>query len=344
MILPFCFICFFGLIFAVFNLSSTASNELKTELTGTTLNNKMMNSERNTEKECDRDIQYFQVYHISKCGGSNMRRVLGSVFNMQLPDHDPLSHRYWFEDHGFWKRERENRPDPRYKGDPNSVEKRKTFILGLVRNPFGYYRSFYSMITADHYLSEFEKCKDFILSNGNHSYIKQCPCEIKCLFHFGKKHLLLNVKLNNISAFHEWLEFTIQNKKCLCKQTMTQRHDQLMLMNDGSIAYDAVVKQEDYYPMTRKALQQFNRCVPNITNFSRFDEIQIKDKHRNARDSFMSKAQRKTKVLPDLCYYSPLLRHLVETHDAEMMKRYNYTWQSFVGNASYKRDCQDILE
>ena len=44
------------------------------------------------------------------------------------------------------RRERENYPDPRYKRDPASPAKREAFIIGLIRNPFGYYRSFYSML------------------------------------------------------------------------------------------------------------------------------------------------------------------------------------------------------
>ena len=98
---------------------------------------------------CRPEVRYLQVYHLSKCGGTNFRQVLRAALNVTdiaEAAGEKIGHGWWFEDHGVMRRERENYPDPRYKRDPASPAKREAFIIGLIRNPFGYYRSFYSML------------------------------------------------------------------------------------------------------------------------------------------------------------------------------------------------------
>ena len=98
---------------------------------------------------CRPEVRYLQVYHLSKCGGTNFRQVLRATLNVTDVAEaagEKIDHGWWFEDHGVMRRERENYPDPRYKRDPASPAKREAFIIGLIRNPFGYYRSFYSML------------------------------------------------------------------------------------------------------------------------------------------------------------------------------------------------------
>ena len=98
---------------------------------------------------CRPEVRYLQVYHLSKCGGTNFRQVLRAALNVTdiaEAAGEKIDHGWWFEDHGVMRRERENYPDPRYKRDPASPAKREAFIIGLIRNPFGYYRSFYSML------------------------------------------------------------------------------------------------------------------------------------------------------------------------------------------------------
>ena len=47
---------------------------------------------------------------------------------------------------------------------------------------------------------------------------------------------------------------------------MQYSHDNLMRMRDGSMAYDAVVRQENYYPSLRAALEKVRSCAPiNVT-------------------------------------------------------------------------------
>ena len=106
-------------------------------------------SSSTTSFACRPEVRYLQVYHLSKCGGSNFRRVLRAALNVtDVADAagEDVNRAWWFEDHGVLRREREYLPDPRYGRDPNSPAKREAFIIGFIRNPFGYYRSFYSML------------------------------------------------------------------------------------------------------------------------------------------------------------------------------------------------------
>ena len=57
---------------------------------------------------------------------------------------------------------------------------------------------------------------------------------------------------------------------------MQYSHDNLMRMRDGSMEYDAVVRQEEYYPSLWAALEKVRPCAPtNVTiDFDALDEIE----------------------------------------------------------------------
>jgi len=288
------------------------------------------------EIDCSRNIQFFQVYHISKCGDTNLRGVLKEVFN--FPKNITQRYRWSFEDNGFWKHERENAPELNYNRDPQSPLKKQVFILGLVRNPFSYYRSLYNMLISDR---AYVDCKKFFKSQGTKGDFRTCTCTLKKAFNMRKSHLFWSQKLNNnATAFHEFVEFIMSDELKPCHEDMQHQHSNLMLMNDGSMAYDSVVMQENYYPMIRKALQKFDCCMPNVTNFKVLDQLERMNYQSGTRH-FWSTRETLAGVPPDFCFYSPELRRLVEKNDAIMMKRYNYTWETFVGNGK-KADRNDF--
>jgi len=285
------------------------------------------------EIDCSRNIQYFQVYHISKCGGKNLQRVLKHVFNF------PSDMR---SDFRFWRNPRENVPDPRYQGNSESPLKKSVFILGLVRNPFSYYRSLYHELTS---ALSYSECKDILKSEGVFASFEGCSCELKKAREYNKTHLFLDEHSlrTNVSAFHEFVEFITNDETKICAASMQHRHDHLMLMNDGSMVYDSVVKLENYYPMMRKALQNFDCCMPNVTNFAILDQIHKQNIRNAVRHQYSSPELSHMPLPPDFCYYSPDLRRLVEKHDGNMMKRYNYTWESFIGEGK-AADCDQFTQ
>lgn len=263
-----------------------------------------------------------------------MRQVLAKVFKLNRTV--TLKERWSFTDFEFWKGEKENYPDNRYNRNPKSPLKEKVFIVGMVRNPFSYYRSLYNMLTSRQVYSG---CKTWMETKGAAGTWLACNCETVMAWKYDKSHLFLDEKnlRTNVTAFHDFIHFLFNEAK-VCNATMQLRHDHLMLMNDGSMAYDAVVKQEDYYPMLRHALKNFDECKPNVTHFDVFDKIEKADLRQGHRIQFSSKKFRNHATLLDPCFYSPFLRRLVEDHDRGVMTRYNYTWESFAGNITAE-DC-----
>ena len=165
----------------------------------------------------------------------------------------------------------------------------------------------------------------------------------------GKAHLFRESNRNNISAFEEWLSFVLTDEELRleqkrkagqtshCAERMQHRHDYLMRMEDGSMAYDAVVRQENYYSTLRSALEKVRPCAPiNVTiDFNALDEFESSVGAVGTREEFSRQKQEGTKKsalvpMPDRCYYSPRLRQLVEKSDGEYMARYGYTWENFV--------------
>ena len=151
--------------------------------------------------------------------------------------------------------------------------------------------------------------------------------------------------------------------------SFTHRHDDLYGMDDGSVAYDAVVRQEDYYPSARRALERFESCVSGgkgggVINFGRFDALAARDGHaagaggepvaalfdtpqefKGRRGEFFGPGERVRMVLrgeqymPDHCFYTPDMVDSVMKHDAAIMQRYGYTWDAFVGESGGKDEC-----
>merc|ERR1719491_1856194 len=103
-----------------------------------------------------------------------MREILSGVFHLERPGLKMWS----FEDFGIWRREQENYPDERFGRDPNSKTKREVFILGLVRNPFSYYRSLYIML-QDKYRLKHRRNKLYLRSNGTQGALSRTPCLIR---------------------------------------------------------------------------------------------------------------------------------------------------------------------
>jgi len=291
-----------------------------------------------TKVSC-RKVRYFQIYHISKCGGTNTRTVLRNIFHLEPPP--TQESRWYFQDFGIWRREQENYPDPRYHRDSNNERKRKVFILGLVRNPFSYYRSLYIML-QDRRI--YPGANLYLRSNGTQGSISQVPCPFILAFRHSKSHLFVGdhqYLTTNPAPFEEFMHLILGHaSECYDDDRMQSRHDNMMLMNDGSIAYDAVIKQENYYPMLRQALEQFDSCMPNVTSFgvlTRLEKLQYRAYTR------ILHLKRSNAAFPDYCYYSSELREKVERSDGVMMERYNYSWESFVGSGqSVENNCVEV--
>lgn len=281
-----------------------------------------------------------------------MRQVLSRVFNTTRVAR--------FRDIGWWRQEMENQPDSRYNRDPNSSLKNETFLIGLVRNPYGYYRSLFGMLVGNAY----PLCKLYVATNGTKGDFGKCTCGMRRAHAHGLSWLFHEDNRNNVSAFTQWLELVLSDERpdpmariiprtqmSACAESMQHRHNNLMLMNDGSMAYDAVIRQERYYPSLREALQKVRPCAPNnvTIDFSvldDFEEMERKgERFRGGSRFVFAKAEAKkvgaVSAVPDYCFYSPQLRKKVEEHDNEYMVRYGYTWENFVGSVA-RDDCNGI--
>lgn len=303
---------------------------------------------------CRPEVRYLQVYHLSKCGGTNFRQVLRATLNVTDVAEaagEKIDHGWWFEDHGVMRRERENYPDPRYKRDPASPAKREAFIIGLIRNPFGYYRSFYSML-----LSHYAQCPSdpSMYDTEGEPTTKESHCSCAAAARRGKLHLLDHTNArhlrNSTDAFREYLDLAFSVTEAELDKcptwSFTRLHDSLYAMQDGSVAFDALVRQEDYYPSARRAFERFADCMSGgggggdgVVNFERFDALAVRDgqtKRRRVRWFERDEQLRVAKAgeeqyMPDHCFYAPDMVDSVMKHDATIMQRYGYTWEAFVG-------------
>ena len=167
-----------------------------------------------------------------------MRGVLKRVFELKPPKKAKKS-RWAFEEFGFWHRERENHPDPRYNRDRNNSKKKGVFILGLVRNPFSYYRSLYIMLQSH---EAYENARLFLKSNGTQGFAPE-KCRFHLEFKYSKTHLFVDDRNFRIASREYFVEFKdlILDHDSECREPLNiqGRHDDLMLMNDGSVTYDS---------------------------------------------------------------------------------------------------------
>lgn len=284
----------------------------------------------------NRRIQYIQIYHISKAGGTTLRRTLHKVLNLKTPDtssKSPWPEAWSREDFGVWRSEKENQCDIRYKRDPNSDLKQQVFILGLVRNPFSYYRSYHIMVTSEKFN---EPCKVYLRTNGKEGDYEKCFCEMKVAYETHKSHLYISSE-NNRSSFDEFVRFLMSPETKHCSVNMQDRHDNTMNMKDDKYAYDYVIKQEYFWEDVYKALQVFDCCIypePIV----RWDVLKRFMLSASGRHQTRSQFLKEEKVFPDFCFYDEGLRRKVEMHDGNMMRLHGYTWESSVGDGRLE-DC-----
>lgn len=236
--------------------------------------------------DCSRNFKHFQMYHLSKCAGSTINRVLDGVFGPPDPNNVFIG-------------EKENNPDLRYKADPKHPLKQETFIIGTIRNPFAYYRSLWAM---------HNKVEPFAST-----------CHYKALERAGKLDLIKGDKYN-ITKFNEWLyHILIEDRRC--EENMIDRH-RFMQMKDGSVAYDALIHQENMYQDLRKALTRFDCCMPGVVNWEKFAEYE--------EQGFAPNFYKHEHTTPYHCFYTEDGRRYVEENDRPIFERYGYTWESFV--------------
>lgn len=236
--------------------------------------------------DCSRNFKHFQMYHLSKCAGSTLNRVLEGVLGPPGPNNVFIG-------------EKENNPDPRYKADPKSPLKQETFIIGTIRNPFAYYRSLWSM---------HNKVAPF-----------SSTCHWQALNKAGKLDLYKGSKYN-VTKFEQWLyHILIEDRRC--DESMIDRH-RFMQMKDGSVAYDALIHQENMYPDLRKALTRFDCCVPGVVNWKKLAEFE--------EQGFAPNFYKEEHETPYHCFYTDDARRVVEENDKPLFERYGYSWESFV--------------
>jgi hypothetical protein len=280
-----------------------------------------------------------QMYHISKCGGS----ALNGFFQGQG---------LTAKGKKLWKGERENSCDPAYCGkNPGHV-----FILGTVRNPFGFYLSYWQMVVKDGERRRVElEVKKMKTSTAND------PFEYACIGPEAKKRNMMDLftysQRHNATTFQRWLNLVLVELGGTCggnsvslgnvhRNMMIHKEDKQLtewLSEDKVVAdeeaaanggkkpktvYDAVVRLEQFYPSLGKALRKFECMQPGSVNWAHFDE-QVKQ-HQQEATKAIGNFNKDRHIAPYHCFYDKKTQAMVEKHDAHMFHMYGYTFDDFV--------------
>ena len=94
------------------------------------------------------------------------------------------------------------------------------------------------MVSADKFN---EPCKLYLRTNGEEGDYSKCFCEMKVAYDTNRSYLFINQE-NNRSSFDEFVRFLISPETKPCSVNMQDRYDNTMNMNDGTYAYDYVIK------------------------------------------------------------------------------------------------------
>eukprot|EP00037_Helgoeca_nana_P037395 m.15907 g.15907 ORF g.15907 m.15907 type:complete len:376 (+) comp8839_c0_seq1:57-1184(+) len=230
-----------------------------------------------------------QLYHVSKCGGTTINTLLKSKS-------DGGAGGLTQEGQRLLRHERENAFDPTYTAGirPNS-----TFIIGLIRNPFEYYVSFWSMFT----LSKMKGTGD---------------CLRRTAIEAGRKDLFDNRGRRNLKQFRAWIHFLFVESCDSCQLSMWRVFQLLYIGSQGQCpSYDRLVRLEDFYPTLTSALKDYEAYSPGTIEWGVI-EAWKNEKHNTIRDG---------PECPYHCFFDEHTRKLVELHDAPLLDYFHYSFE-----------------
>jgi hypothetical protein len=244
-------------------------------------------------------MTYLQLYHLSKCGGTTIMFLLtkGGVLS-------DIGKKKWLGQY-------ENRGDPKYLGNkPKNI-----FIIGTVRNPFEYYVSFWKMICicigkSDPftYWGEGTASLDEIKKKSNINFDEVYSPENSTIsFCFNRWLYLVLEVLGGVTCHKNPRPKSISNV-----------YKKMMLDKNNNEIYDAMVRLDNFYPSLRKALEKYEKLVPNSINWENFNKYANINKICNKRKKDIDNYYQ---------YYSKDSIKLVKLHDDFILKKYNYSFQ-----------------
>lgn len=246
-----------------------------------------------------------QFYHMSKCGGTTIHQLLRRRVRINDKSIGVLTDSGQQRYIGKF----ENKCDPKHC-------KRKSddiFIIANIRNPFEFYVSYYNMV----------------FQMG-----PQKAYEYSCLGPMLRKANMTDVydpkNANDPETFHRWLDFVLRRMVALkqtrlhCSFVISNIYERMMLDANHHEVFDAMVRQEDFYPTLRRALTKYEaRSSPGTVDWEVLDMLERTDHRNNVR--------KKNKFVTPMsiysCYYTEASRRLVEWHDSVILKRFKYTFE-----------------
>jgi hypothetical protein len=286
-----------------------------------------------------------QMYHISKCGGS----ALNGFFQGQGLTAKGKT---------LWKGERENSCDPKYCGkNPDH-----TFILGTIRNPYGFYISYWQMVVKDG-----ERRRVDLEVKKKKTTTANDPFEYACIGPEAKKRGMMDLftysQRYNATTFQRWLNLMLEELGGNCggndvsmgnihrkmmihdKHKHITHHDKLVewlsedsivpdeeLVGRGgkkpAVVYDAVVRLEEFFPSLGKAMRKYECLQPGTVNWDHFNNEMKRHEQDSAKA--IGNFNKDRYVVPYHCYYDKKSRAQVEKHDSHVFHMYGYTFDDFV--------------
>lgn len=256
-----------------------------------------------------------QFYHVSKCGGTNLRKM----FEGNVHVHGTKTGVLTASSQDLYIGQRENSCDPKHcDTKPGDI-----FIIANIRNPFEFYVSYYNMVVRMKNPYDYGELGSQLRESG-----------------YADVYDPKNAK--DPETFHRWLDFVLKklhmpsppSEKRIRKRSLTisDIYEEMMFDDNYHEVFDAMVRLEDFYPTLRTALSKYETVSPGAVDWDTFDMLE-RTNHRQF--NLLNVGKRDVgSVYP--CFYTEASRRLVEWHDSAILKRFNYTFEQ-MGSCNWGR-------
>lgn len=240
-----------------------------------------------------------QFYHISKCGGTSLRKMFEGNVHINGTKTGVLT----ASSQHLYIGQRENSCDPKHcNTKPGDI-----FIIANIRNPFEFYVSYYNMV---------------VRMKNPYDY----GCLGRKLRDAGYVDVYDPKNAKDPETFHRWLDYVLRKLQGICtfhKKSISAIYEDMMFDDSYHEVFDAMVRLEDFYPTLRTALSKYDTVSPGAVDWDTFHMLE-RTNHRQFNLLNVGKRDAGS-VYP--CFYTEASRRLVEWHDSAILKRFNYTFE-----------------
>jgi hypothetical protein len=272
-----------------------------------------------------RNINHFAFLHISKCGGTNLLQVLRDG-GLTKTGHARFIGEFEnsCQQHQLWQ-------TPGVYAHVGCSIDPDVYMMSSIRNPFGYYVSFWQMLIMETQRKGFD--------------IERYGCVGPAM----KKHGLLDTvhksQDNNRTSFARFIDFFINELPKVsstngvsqedCKLTMANIYKRLLLTDEGEQRFDDMMVMEDSWPSIMRVLRRVECLLPGSVDFDYLEERARKNPKGECHN-------KKKERLPYHCFYDAKTQALVEDHDKMIMQRHGYSFAGF--HKASNGSCENVVD